>query len=249
MRFRTPARLALATLVAAAPLTAQQGTGDGFLFRAPPGSLTVYGGLAAPLATGGVFALTTSELTVDRGDFRSGTLGFDLAIAVRPRLDLVLGVSGDRSRTPSEFRDWVDNNDQPIEQTTDFRRTPFIASLRYYLADRGRTIGSVAWVPASFVPFVSLGGGAVRYRFEQAGDFVDTTSLNIFSDRLTASGWAGAVQGGAGAQWSLGPRWLMTGELRYLHAKGTGDRPYGDFEGYQVNLSGLSTVVGLTLRF
>lgn len=257
MHIGTPARfarsaltgLALVGLAGIAPLAAQQGAGEGFLFRPPPGTLTLYGGYAAPFARGGVFDLTTENLTVDRADFRSGSFGMDLSFTVRPRAELVFGFQRATSRTPSEFRDWVDNNNAPIEQVTRLQTMPLTASVRWYLKDRGRRIGTVAWVPATFVPYVSAGGGVVNYRFEQFGDFVDTTTLNIFPAQLRTSGWSAAAQLGAGAQWNLNQRWLVTGELRYLHARGKPDEFGSDFSGYDVNLSGVSTLVGITVRF
>lgn len=248
---RTPARLAvtaLAFVAYAAPVLAQQGSGDGFLFRAPRATLTAHGGFAQPMATGGVFSLATDELTLGRSDFGSGNFGVDLAVSIAPRFELVFGVDRSSSSTRSEYREWVDNNSEPIEQRTRLQRTPFMAGMRYYLSDRGRRIGSVAWVPARFTPFVSASAGVVNYKFEQAGDFIDTQTLVVFGDRLTSSGWTKAFQGGAGAQWNLNQRVNLTGEVRYLHANGEGDEPFGDFSGYKVNLSGVSTLIGITLR-
>ena len=232
----------------ATSVKAQQGSGDGFLFRAPVATMSVYGGYAQPLATGGVFALATSELTLGRSDFGSGNFGVDLTFAVAPRVEIVFALDRSSSRTRSEYRDWLDNNDLPIEQTTALQRVPITAGVRYYLSDRGRTVGSVAWIPARLVPFVSAGGGVMRYKFEQVGDFIEQPSLNIFSERLTSTGWTGVMQAGAGAQWTLNQRVNLTGELRYQRASGNGDQPNGDFSGYKVNLSGVSTMIGLTLR-
>lgn len=245
-----PRGIAIATLlvVCATSGEAQVGSGDGFLFRRPGATMTVHGGYAQPLASGGVFQLATTELTLGRSDFAAGNLGFDLSVTVAPRVEVVFGIDRSRSRTRSEYREFVDNNDQPIEQTTGLQRTPLTASVRYFLADRGREIGSVAWVPARFVPFVSLGGGVMWYKFDQVGDFVDQQSLNIFSERLTATGSSRVLQAGAGAQWNLNQRVNLTGELRYHRASGDGGRPNGDFSGYKVDLSGVSTLIGLTLR-
>jgi len=251
MVIRTPARLAvtaLALIAVAAPLSAQQGSGDGFLFRAPHASLTAHGGFAQPMASGGVFSLATRELTLDRSDFGSGNYGLDLAVSFAPRYELVFGFDRSSSSSRSEYREWVDNNNLPIEQRTRLQRTPFMAGVRYYLSDRGRQIGSVAWVPARFTPFVSGSVGMMKYKFEQDGDFIDTQTLVVFRDRLTSSGWSKVFQAGAGAQWNLNPRVNLTGEVRYQHANGDGDEPFSDFSGYKVNLSGVSTLIGLTLR-
>ncbi len=252
MSISTPARLArlalLAIAIHAIPAGAQRGSGDGFLFRAPRVSLTVHGAYAQPSASGGVFQLATENLTLGRGDFGAMGFGADLAVRLTDRADLVLGFQRNTSLAGSEYRDWVDNNDQPIEQSTRLERTPLMASLRYHFGSRGRSIGSVAWVPANFVPFVSAGVGVTNYRFEQQGDFVDEQTLDVFSDRLISNGWTASFQGGVGAQWSVTPRVGLTGEVRYLHGRGNGGDPFGDFSGYKVDLSGVSTLVGLTLR-
>lgn len=255
MRMSTPARLAVSActaLVALAaavhPSEAQQGSGNGFLFGAPKASFTVFGGFAQPMASGGVFALATDELTLGRSDFGSGNFGVDIGFSVGRRSEIVLGVGRSSSSARSEYRDWVDNNDLPIEQTTSFQRVPITASVRYFLGDRGRQIGSVAWIPARFTPFVSAGVGMMSFRYEQNGDFVDSQTLGVFSDQLRTTGWKSVLQAGAGAQWSLNQRMNLTGEVRYLHGTGSGDANGGDFYGYKVNLSGVSTLIGLTFR-
>ena len=73
-----------------------------------------------------------------------------------------------QSTTPSEFRDYVDNNRQPIQQTTEFRRLPLTGSLKAYLSKTGRSIGHFAWIPSRYAPYVGGGGGAMWYRFRQA---------------------------------------------------------------------------------
>jgi opacity protein-like surface antigen len=148
----------------------------------------------------------------------------------------------------SEYRDWVDGDDQPIEQTTAFRRAPLTASVRYYLKDRGRSIGSTAWIPSKVVPFVGVGFGAARYSFEQVGDFVDFNTLVVLPDRLTSSGWAPIFQGSGGVQVNLSRRLLLTGEMRYLRGSADASTPNRDYIGYRLDLSGLTTLVGLTLR-
>ena len=70
----------------------------------------------------------TSELA--RAQARTGylfvlpTASLYLAFVLAPNYDLVLGIARSRSSVRSEFRDWVDNNSLPIEQSTFFARTP-----------------------------------------------------------------------------------------------------------------------------
>lgn len=237
----------IAALGATAPAAQAQLGGDGFAFTAPRGALTVYGGFSMPRASSDLFRFSMSELTLGRGDFASGHVGGDISIRLADRYDLVLGLSSSTSSTRSEFREWVDNNDLPIEQTTNFRLVPLTASIRYYLMPRGERIGSIAWIPARFEPFVSLGAGGVRYRFEQVGDFIDYGTLDVFPDRYVSLGSAPLLQGSVGAGWGLTTHLRLTGELRYLTARG---RLSNDFDGFKpLDLSGVSSSVGLTIRF
>ncbi len=88
----------------------------GFLFREPRVTVTVFGGVALPSAGSDLFDFTTDELTVGKNDFNAPDFGADFAVRVSPRFDVTLGFAQSGSRTRSEFRDWVDNNDQPIVQ-------------------------------------------------------------------------------------------------------------------------------------
>lgn len=239
----------LALMVAmGSPANAQGGSGDGFLFREPVSTVTFHGGLALPRAGGALFDDVTRDLTLARSDFAAASFGMDLAFAVTSRVDVVVGFGPSSSRTPSEFRDWVDNNDQPIAQETAFLRSPVTLSARYHLRDKGRMLGSYAWIPRRVVPFVSAGGGLVRYRFEQKGDFIDLETLNVFRDELRTSGWTWVGQVGAGAHLSLSPRVMLTGEARYLLGGVDAGRSSSDYVGYRLDLSGLTTLVGFSLR-
>jgi hypothetical protein len=54
------------------------------------------------------------------------------------------------------------------------------------------------------------------------------------------------MQASVGAGWSIAPRFLLSGEVRYLHASA---EPGGDFVGFdRVDLSGLATTLGLSFR-
>ena len=227
-----------------------RGAGSDFRFGAPGATLTLYGGLAMPTARSDLFSFTTDELTVARSDFTTGTLGLDLAFMVGDRTDLVLGFTRDQSLTGSEFRDWVDNNGYPIEQSTRFLRVPYTAAVRYNLVPRGRRIGSYAWIPSRIVPFVGAGIGILRYEFEQEGDFIDMTTMEVFYDRFQETGWSPVVQGSVGATFNLNPYLQFVSELRYLRAQGDRSGSGDDFQGFgRLDLSGTSTMLGLALRF
>lgn len=238
---------AVASLIAlAGPLRAQD-AGDGFLFQRPSGSWSLRGGYAMPNAGSDIFAFTTSNLTLNRSDFNAFDFGADLAFTIQPRLDLVFDISYSGMSKGSEFRNFVDNNQQPIQQSTSFSRTPLTVSARYYLTDRGRQLGHFAWVPNHIVPYVGAGVGAMNYSFTQKGDFIDDSTLAVFPDAFRSSGWAPMAQALAGVEWSLSPGWALRTEARYLTASAS---PSSDFSGFhRIDLSGVTTSVGLLVRF
>ena len=231
-----------------APPAHAQSAGQGFLFQEPRWTLAVRGGFERANASSDLFEFATDTLTLDRSDFSGVNVSMDLAYSIRPRLDLAFNVGYSGSKTPSEFRKYVGTDDLPIAQTTRFVRIPLTASVKAYLTPRGQTTGSLAWIPARVSPYVGVGGGAVRYKFEQNGEFVDSESpnLDIFRDRLSTDGWTPTAHGLAGFDLALSPRWGVTTEARYSWARG---ETSGDFENYRIDLSGLSATMGLHVRF
>jgi hypothetical protein len=248
-RFVVSSVLALACSALAVPrAAAQQGAGDGFLFGAPSGSLSLRFGYAAPAAGSDLFSFVTNELTLRRGDFAAFAFGADISVPLRSQLDLVLSADFGGMEKKSEYRHWQDNAGLPIEQTTAFSRQSFAANLRYYLLPYGRSLSRFAWVPSQYAPWVSAGVGRTHYRFHQTGDFVDFTNGNaVFPDTYTSSDWGFTPQVAAGLDWNLSPRFAVTTQAKYLWGKADLGL---DYSGYQpIDLSGLGMTCGLTIRF
>lgn len=242
----TRSAFALIALLLAAPAFAQS-AGNGYLFHAPDATFSVRGGYSRALAASDVFDEVTDQLTLDRGDFSSLTIGADAAVRVGGPFDLVLSGAFSRSRHKSEFRDLVDNNDQPIEQTTTFERLPITLSLRYNLAAPGRSIGQLAWIPNRVVPYIGAGVGGMRYRFKQEGDFVNYATNAVFSSVIDSdAAWTFVAQGMAGVDFNLSPRYGLSLDARYLHAKGDLGPAFTGYD--RIDLSGLSATVGLSVR-
>lgn len=246
-----PARaggLVVAAALLGAPAARAQGSGDGFLFKPPTGSVGVRAGFDRPLASSDLYSFMTDELTLSRGDFGSLTLAADLSLRLDPRVDAVFSVAYAGSRTRSEFRRWVDQDNLPIEQTTTLERVPLTASVKWYVTPRGRSVGRFAWIPARYAPSVGAGGGAMWYRFRQSGDFIDFTNNNsVFSDDFTTDYWALTAHAFAGVDVSLSPRFVVTAEGRYTFAKAPLSN---DFQGFdRIDLSGFSVTGGIAVRF
>jgi opacity protein-like surface antigen len=232
--------------VVAAPMRAQS-AGNGYLFHRPDVTLSVRGGYSHASAGSDVFDEVTSNLTLDRGDFSSLTFGGDLAVHLSERVDLVFAGAYSRAKHKSEFRDFVDNNDLPIEQTTTFERLPLTANVRFNLGTAGRSIGRLAWIPNRVVPYVGAGVGAMRYRFRQDGDFVNFATNGVFRAVLDSDNqWALAGQGFAGVDYNFSPQLGLTFDARYLHARGDLGT---SFKGYdRIDLSGVTGTIGLSVR-
>lgn len=245
-RVRVVGGVLLAVALGAVPAQAQRG-GDGFLFDEPAGSLALSAGFDHANAKSDIFSFTTDRLTIDRGDFSALAVAAQLSLRVAPRFDVVFGTSYAGTTTPSEFRDFVDQDDLPIEQKTTFQRIPVTVGLKAYLLPRGRSIGHFAWVPERYAPYVGVGGGAMWYRFRQRGDFIDFDTNEVFRDTFTSSGWTPAAYGMAGIEFSLSPRFALIGEGRYTWAKANLSEDFANFD--RIDLSGVSATAGIAVRF
>lgn len=221
-----------------------------FMFGRPHVSLSIMGGYAIP---GEVPRDVYSQLPADqslilyRKNFNSAAVSGELAVRATDRLDVVMDMGYSGGKIGSEYLNFVDNNNLPIQQTTTFTRRPLTFGVKAYLWNPGRSIGRLAWIPTRWVPFVGASAGWVWYTFVQSGDFVDFQNNNVYSDRLESSGKAATADVFGGADWSLSPHFALTAEARYSWAHA----PMGqDFQGFkEIDLSGLRASAGVSLRF
>ena len=247
---RTVAALAL-VLTVAGNADAQQPppAQPDFFFGRPDGSLALRGSWVFARAGSDLFDFVERELTIDEGNFNRAALAADIGIAVTPRTDAVIGVEVNRASVPSEYRNLVDNNRQPIEQTTSLSELNLTGNIRIAILPRGREIGRFAWVPRAVVPYVGAGGGMLWYRFEQTGDFVDALDPRraIFTDVFRATGWTPSAQVFGGVDVRLRGRWFLTLDGRYLWAVGALGN---DFEGFDpIDLAGFRAGAGINMLF
>jgi hypothetical protein len=241
---------ALALLVAALAVLAvprAAAAQDGFLFSAPQGGLTLRAGPMLYSARSDVFDAMRKDLTLERGDLRGPSVGVDIVVTPLSRWDVVLGIGYSEGSADSEFRDWVDQDDLPIEQVTRLQVIPVTATLRYLPLTRGRSISSVAWLPRSTTPYIGAGGGAVWYRLRQTGDFVNFMDYRIFSDVIEAFGWRGVVHGVAGVDHWFTPRLGLNAEARYTHGGADPQQGFRSFD--RLDLGGAQATLGFSVRW
>jgi hypothetical protein len=241
--------VAAATLVVV-PGVRAQGSGDGFLFRRPGGSIRVWTGYDRAIANSPIFRFVTDTFTLTKSSFGAFAVGADVAVRVAPRAELVFGAGWAGSKAGSEYRHWAESTSTgnvPINQTTSLERVPLTVNFKWYLASPGESVGRFAWVPTRLAPFVGAGGGLMWYRFQQKGDFVNFADSSIVNDALASEAWTGSLDAFAGADLALGPRYVLTARAQYTWAR---SHLGADFVGPNaVDLSGLSLTVGVGVRF
>jgi opacity protein-like surface antigen len=245
------------TLVLAAILTtatAATAQAPDFWFNRPNGSLGLFGGFSMPRESSDVFDHIRTEMTIQRGDFNAPLFGLDAAFMLDDRLDVVLGIEGATAIRDSELRDWLEDG-WPIVQRTELGYGRLTVGGRLYLMERGSVIGSHAWVPARWSPYVGVGGGVVWYTFEQDGDFVDFTTIDhpdgpeIFTGHLRSTGSGGTAHVLGGLEVNLTRRLVLRGEYRYNW--GSAPMDSRDFRGGfdNIDLAGHRGTIGIAMRF
>lgn len=241
-----PALLIAALTLVPAGARAQQG-GQGYLFGTPNNTFTIRTGYDAAFANSDLWSFVTNELTVKKGDFGGAMIAGDYGFRLSPQVDGTLGFGYSRSVAHSEFRDWEDNNNLPIQQQSEFTRIPLSVGLKWYLEPRGRSVGKYAWIPARFSPYLGGGAGTMWYKFRQAGDFIDFQTTNVFYDEFSSSAWAPLVNAYAGGDITINPGMALNLEARYSWAQGSLSNDFAGFN--RIDLSGVSVTAGLTFRF
>ncbi len=226
----------------AAPAHAQ----DGYMFGTPRVSLTLRLGVAQPADDSDVYRFFRDELTLDPGDFVSAAFGADIGLRVHPQIDALLSVGVSHAATDSEFRDFVETNDEEIRQNTELTRVPVTAGLKFHLLSRGRSLGRYAFVPTKFSPYIGGAAGVMWYNLEQNGDFVDFETLDIFSDHFESNGATFTANAFGGGELWLTPRLGLNVEGRYNWAKADLKHDFSQFG--EIDLKGWQLTAGLTLR-
>ena len=162
---------------------------------------------------------------------------------------MVGGFDFSQASKDSEYRDFVDNQRLPIRQSTQLSEMNISGSVKFALTPRGREISSRAWIPAAVTPYVGAGAGALRYEFEQDGDFidVDSPSMEIFSDRFKSSGWSPTAHLFGGVDVRVYKRLYVSAEGRYLWSKATLDSDFIRFE--PLDLAGFKATAGIHYLF
>jgi hypothetical protein len=218
-----------------------------FYFGRPAGAVAIRGGWLFSRASSDWYDFVTDQLTLNRRDFNAPAFAADVGMTMTDRLQATVGVDFNQASTTSEYRRFVDNNRQPINQSTKMKQASVTGGVRYALTAPGRRISSLAWIPHTVTPYVTAGGGAVWYSLSQTGDFVDFVDLSVFTDVLHSDGWAPEAHAGGGVDVRVLRRVFATFDARYRWAAAGLSRQWVNFD--PVDLSGLRLSAGINVPF
>lgn len=218
-----------------------------FLFGRPKASVGIRGSWIFASAGSDLYDFVTRRLTLEKNHFNRPAFAADVAFNLTSRLQLEGAVELTRMQRASEYRDFVDNNLLPIEQTTALNTTHVMAGVRYALRPRGRDVSRLVWVPSKVIPYVGAGAGAVFYQFRQYGDFVDFVDNSIFFESFRSQGWAPTAHVFGGVDLQIHRGLYATVQGRFTKASGTLG---SDFIGFDpIDLSGFRMSAGINLLF
>ena len=247
----TPLFAVLVVLALAGPAAAQDRpiprSAPDFLFEKPHASVSVRGSWLFTRGDSDWYDFVTDLLTIDTKDFNAPGFGLDVNVPLTSRLEAQGSFDISRSSALSEYRNFVDNNRLPIQQTTTLREINLGANIRYLLMDRGQQVSRLVWVPRRIVPFVGGGAGAFNYKLQQTGDFIDFQDSSVFGDTFVSQGWSPSAQVFGGIDVRVFKRVYVTMDGRYLWAADDLER---DFIGFDpIDLTGFRLSGGVNFNF
>jgi opacity protein-like surface antigen len=218
-----------------------------FLFGRPQAEVAVRAGWSFTRGSSDWYDFVTDQLTLEPRDFNAVTVASDVGVWLPGPFTAVGGLEFTHTQPGSEYRRLVDNNRQPINQTTRLNVLHLTGGIKYALTDRGRAVGRLAWIPSRVAPYLSAGAGATYYHLRQSGDFVDFVDRSIFPASLRSQGWAPTFYLGGGTDVRVLRRMVISADFRYRQASAALDDTWVDFD--PLDLSGARVTVGTAWRF
>jgi hypothetical protein len=180
----------------------------------------------------------TDALAFRIGDFNTVQIFGEWNVAFGRHIELGAGVGFYKRSVPTVYLDVVDENDFEIVQELKLRVVPLTALVRFLPFGR----------PGDIQPYAGAGISALRFRYSEAGEFVDPATLNIFPGTFVETGTAfgGLLLGGVRIPFG-GDIYGMGIEGRYLF--GVGDLPENEFVADKIDLGGGQFNVTFLVRF
>jgi hypothetical protein len=174
-----------------------------------------------------------------RNDWDGFSWGGEFSFSAGRHVEVGIGVDGYTRELDTAYRDFTRPDGSDIHQTLRLEYVPVGLSLRFLPLNR--------FAPVQ--PYLTVGGDAIFYQYEEFGDFIDffSPNLDISSDHFKSDGtaWGGHVA--AGIRVPVGHDFAFTAEGKYLFANKP--RMEEDFRNNHIDVSGWSVTGGIRLRF
>lgn len=170
-------------------------------------------------------------------DFNSAVVGAEYLVGLGRHVEAGVGVGFSQRTVPTVYAGLTRPGEVEIEQELKLRQIPVSFTGRVLLLPRG----------SSIEPYVGAGLVAIRYRYSEVGDFIDS-SLIVFPARYVAEGVATGPTVLAGLRAPVG-NWTVGGEVRWQQAEGKNLFDQGDFLGDRIDLGGWTANFTFGVRF
>lgn len=175
---------------------------------------------------------------VQKSDWHGFFGGIEYNHKVAKNVELGVSIEGYGKHLDTSYRDYVREDDSPIQQTLHLSVIPVGLSVRFVPTSRN----------VKFAPFVVLGVDAMVYKYEEFGDFVDFFAPDqpIVPDSFISDGVGFGFHAGGGLRFGVSDDVSVVTEGRYFWSKkDMGD----DFSQNRIDLGGWALTAGVHIRF
>jgi hypothetical protein len=198
--------------------------------------------LVANLTQPDVLPGVSGSLSFDIGEFSGMPLFGEWNLGINKHFEFSAGVSYFTNKVDSVYLDLVNGpaGNTEIEQELRLTMIPISGLVRFFPSGD----------PTGIQPYVGGGIAVIPFRYTETGEFVDTTTFEIFSDKYTAKGTAFGPVILGGVRFPLGGDvYGLTVEGKYQFANGKTGGSAAGFLGDKIDLSGGTIQGGFLIRF
>lgn len=211
------------------------------------GSLSFRIGGFFPNGDSDIWEENIENFTFEMDDFNNFTLGMEYNWFLNRFVTLGFGFDYYSKRNSTEYRDFIGDDDLPIQQEIKLTVVPLTATVKFTPLGNGSP-GYRGERGSQLVPWIGGGIGVYSFEYEEIGEFIDFSDFSIFdAEFLTHEATALGFHIAGGLVIPIDLEWDIFGEARYALAKGDlGD----DFLGFEpIDLGGFSFHFGASYRF
>jgi opacity protein-like surface antigen len=178
-------------------------------------------------------------LAFEISDFNSVTVGGEWLYGVSDFLETGVGIGYYKKTVPSVYRDLVNDNGSEIAQDLRLRIVPISATVRFLPFGRD----------APVEPYIGAGVGFFNWRYSESGEFVDSSSGDIFPATYEADGTAVGPVIVGGLRFPAGDAFTVGLEYRWQKAEGDTNPVESELLGDKIDLGGQSINFTMHIRF